>query len=69
MVLLAESRAQNGRNISNKNREDRNAQVLVVWRDRANYWIFIHKIPQIEKSKKGTSQKTRKRGNQVEYSG
>ena len=64
-VLLAESRVENGGNIFSKNKEDRNAPVLVVQRKRANYWTFIHKMPQMEKSKKEVSQRTRKGENQI----
>lgn len=63
MGLPTESWAQNDRNISSKNMEDKNALILVVWRDKADYQIFIYKMPQMEKSKKETSQKTRKREN------
>lgn len=45
--------------------EDKNALVIVMRRDRADYQTFIHKMPQIEKNKKEVSQKTRKKRNQV----
>lgn len=65
LVLPAENRICSSKNIFNKNRENKKALNLVVQRDRVNYWIFIHKMPQIKKIKKEASQKTRKVENNI----
>ena len=65
LVLPAEGRVQNSKNIFNKNRKNKKVLDLVVQRDRVNCWIFIHKIPQIKKSKKEAGQKIRKVENNI----